>query len=92
MVEGKLQPLDRVRSKKKAIERLLTELESSLPQRTQPVQGGVMHIAAAAEMDSLAALMTERFNLVRLYTSELGPVIGAHLGPGALGAGLCPEP
>jgi len=33
-----------------------------------------------------------RFNLVLLYTSELGPVIGAHLGPGALGAGICPEP
>jgi fatty acid-binding protein DegV len=43
-------------------------------------------------MDSLTALMKERFNMARLYTSELGPVVGAHLGPGALGVGICPEP
>ena len=24
--------------------------------------------------------------------AEFGPVIGVHLGPGALGAGICPEP
>ncbi len=92
IVEGKIQPLDRVRSKKKAVERLLVELESKLPDLAQPVQAGVMHIAAEAEMDSLMAMMKERFNLVRLYTSELGPVVGAHLGPGALGVGICPEP
>jgi fatty acid-binding protein DegV len=51
-----------------------------------------MHIAAEAEMESLTALIKERFNTTRLYTSELGPVIGAHLGPGALGVGICPEP
>ncbi len=92
IIDGAIQPLDRVRSKKKAIERLLAELESSLPDRTQPVQAGVMHVAAEADMESLAMMMKARFNLVRLYTSELGPVIGAHLGPGALGAGICPEP
>jgi DegV family protein with EDD domain len=92
VIEGQIRPLDRVRSKKKAVERLLVELESKLPDLTQPVQAGVMHIAAEAEMESLIIMMKERFNLVRLYTSELGPVVGAHLGPGALGAGICPEP
>lgn len=92
VVEGKLQPLDRVRTKKKALERLFSELERKLAYPTQPVQAGVMHIAAEAEMESLTALIKERFNTTRLYTSELGPVIGAHLGPGALGVGICPEP
>jgi DegV family protein with EDD domain len=92
VVEGKLQPLDRVRTKKKALERLFSELECKLAYPTQPVQAGVMHIAAEAEMESLTALIKERFNTTRLYTSELGPVIGAHLGPGALGVGICPEP
>lgn len=45
VVEGKILPLDRVRSKKKALERLLVELESKLPQPAHPVQAGVMHIA-----------------------------------------------
>lgn len=92
VVGGKIQPLDRVRTKKRALERLFSELESQLATPRQPVQAGIMHIAAQAEMESLAALMTERFNITRFYTSELGPVIGAHLGPGALGVGICPEP
>ena len=92
VVEGKIQPLDRVRTKKKALERLFTELEHKLAYPTQPVQAGVMHIAAQTEMESLAAMIQERFNTIRLYTSELGPVVGAHLGPGALGVGICPEP
>lgn len=92
VVEGKLQPLDRVRTKKRALERLFVELESKLTTPRQPVQAGVMHIAAEAEMDSMAALLRDRFNITRLYTSELGPVVGAHLGPGALGVGICLEP
>lgn len=92
VVEGKLQPLDRVRTKKRALERLFMELESKLITPRQPLQAGVMHIAAEAEMDSMAALLQSRFNITRLYTSELGPVIGAHLGPGALGVGICLEP
>ncbi|GAB4444648.1 MAG: DegV family protein [Anaerolineae bacterium] len=92
VVEGKLQPLDRVRTKKRALERLFVELESKLTDPRQAVQAGVMHIAAEAEMDSMAALLKSRFNITRLYTSELGPVVGAHLGPGALGVGICLEP
>lgn len=92
VVEGKIQPLDRVRTKKRALERLFSELESQLATPRQPVQAGIMHIAAQAEMESLAAVMSERFNITRFYTSELGPVVGAHLGPGALGVGICPEP
>lgn len=92
VVEGRILPLDRVRSKKKALERLLAELESKLPHPAHPVQAGVMHIAAAQEMESMVALLRERFSLTRLYTSELGPVVGAHLGPGALGVGICLEP
>jgi DegV family protein with EDD domain len=92
VVEGTLQPLDRVRTKKRALERLFSELEGQLTHPRQPVQAGIMHIAAQAELENLAAMMIERFNITRFYTSELGPVIGAHLGPGALGVGICPEP
>jgi DegV family protein with EDD domain len=92
VVEGTIQPLDRVRTKRRALERLFSELEGQLSTPRQPVQAGIMHIAAQAELENLAALMIKRFNITRLYTSELGPVVGAHLGPGALGVGICPEP
>ncbi len=92
VVEGRIQPLDRVRTKKRAVERLLVEMESRLSDPAQPIQGAVMHINAEEELTHLAGLMRQRFNLTRFFTAEIGPVIGAHLGPGALGAGFCPEP
>jgi DegV family protein with EDD domain len=92
VVEGEIQPLDRVRTKKKAIDRLFTQLEHDLSHRHQPIQAGVMHVAAKPEMEKLAEMVREHFNVTFFFTSELGPVIGAHVGPGALGVGFCPEP
>jgi fatty acid-binding protein DegV len=55
------------------------------------VQAGVMHVSAEAEMEQVVAMVKERFNVTRFYSAELGPVVGAHVGPGTLGVGLCPE-
>ncbi len=92
IVEGEIRPLDRVRTKKKAINRLFTELHHKLSNPDQPVQAGIMHVTAEAEMEKLAEMIQEHFNVTYFFTSELGPVIGAHVGPGALGVGICPKP
>lgn len=89
--QGQIELLDRVRTKQKAINRLMAELGSRLATPDQPVLAGVMHLAANADMARLAELIQARFNVTRLFTAEFGPVIGSHLGPGALGVGLCPE-
>ena len=91
IVDGQIKPLDRVRTRSKAIDRLLAELSSGLPEPNHPVQAGVMHAADSVAMEGLAAKMRDRFNITRLFTAEFGPAIGAHLGPGALGAGICPD-
>jgi fatty acid-binding protein DegV len=70
----------------------MVELERKLTAPDQPIQAGVMHVAAEAEMEKLAVMLKDRFNITRFYTSELGPVIGAHVGPGTVGAGICLEP
>ncbi len=90
VVDGEMQPLARVRTKARAMSRLVEEMARCLPRPDQPVEAGVMHMAAEAEMVKLAAVMRDRFNITRLYTAELGPVVGVHVGPGAVGAGLCP--
>ena len=51
-----------------------------------------MHVAAAAEARKLGKMVKDHFNVTYFFVSELGPTIGAHLGPGALGVGFCPEP
>jgi DegV family protein with EDD domain len=92
VVEGEIQPLDRVRTKKKAIDRLFIELKRQLPRPDQKIQAGVMHVVAEAEAERLASIIQEHFNVTYCFISELGPVVGAHVGPGAVGVGFCPEP
>ena len=91
IVDGQIKPLDRVRTRRKAIDRLVVELSSGLPGPNYPVQAGVMHAANPMAMERLIGQIQARFNITRLFTAEFGPVIGAHLGPGALGAGICPD-
>jgi DegV family protein with EDD domain len=91
VVDGQIKPLGRVRTIRKAIDRLVAELSAGLPGPHHPVQAGVMHAANSAAMQRLIDKMQGQFNISRLFTAEFGPVIGAHLGPGALGAGICPD-
>ena len=88
--EGVIQPLDKVRSKRKAIQRLLAELESHVSP-DQPVQAIAMHAQAPEEARELELEVRRRFNCCRFYSGEVGPVIGTHTGPGLLGAAICPE-
>jgi DegV family protein with EDD domain len=88
--DGVIKPLDKVRSKRKALQRLLSELESHvLP--GQPVQAIAMHAQAPEEARELGEEIRRRFNCQRTLFGELGPVVGTHTGPGLLGAGICPE-
>jgi DegV family protein with EDD domain len=88
--EGVIKPLDKVRSKRKAIQRLLSELESHVSPE-QPVQAVAMHAQAPDEASELTTEMRRRFNCQRMFFGEVGPVIGTHTGPGLLGAAICPE-
>jgi fatty acid kinase fatty acid binding subunit len=51
----------------------------------------VHHLAAPDRAERLAGELRERLPRLReLYVSELGPAIGAHVGPGAVGAVVAP--
>jgi len=88
--EGIVKPLDMVRSKRKAIQRLLAELEAHVAPG-QPVQAIVMHAQVPGEVNELEAEVRRCFNCQRTIFGEVGPVIGTHTGPGVLGAAICPE-
>jgi DegV family protein with EDD domain len=88
--DGVIQPLDKVRSKRKAMQRLLSELESQISVG-QPVQAIAMHAQASEEAQELEAEVRRRFNCQRAFFGEVGPVVGTHTGPGLLGAAICPN-
>jgi DegV family protein with EDD domain len=91
LTDGEICPVARVRGKKKALHRLFTELEQRLPSPDYPVQAGVMHAAAADEAHQLGQMIRNHFNVTYFFVFEVGPALGAHVGPGMVGTGFCPE-
>jgi DegV family protein with EDD domain len=81
--EGRVEPLERVRTRKKAMERLV-ELGAEIV-AGRPVQISVGHAAAAKEAEVLTDMTKQKMNVVEEFTSDLGPVISTHTGPGVLG-------
>lgn len=92
LTDGEVLPLEQVRSKRKAISRLLAEIESHCPDAAHPVQMGIMHTQVPEDLDLLAGMVHGRLNIRRLLTGEIGPAVGTHTGPGTLAIGICPEP
>jgi DegV family protein with EDD domain len=86
--EGKVEPLSKVRSSKKAIRYMQDEISQRVGKR--PVRGGVLHIQARDKAESLAEKLKSQLNLVSLHIVELGPVLGSHTGPGVLAVAACP--
>lgn len=91
--DGLLRPLDKVRTRRRAMERLLEEIKAAVPDPATPVVLGAMHVAAEADMQALIGQAAARFsNVQRVLTGEVGPALGVHGGPGILGVGVCPYP
>jgi DegV family protein with EDD domain len=87
---GRIEMLEKVRTASKAIARL----EEIAVERagTSPVDIAVHHLAAPERAENLAGRLRERVpGLADLHVSEVGAVIGAHTGPGLLGAVISPR-
>ncbi|MEU7225977.1 DegV family protein [Streptomyces chrestomyceticus] len=90
LVEGRIDLLEKVRTASKAIARL-EEIAVERAGEAQ-VDIAVHHLAAAERADALAERLRERVpGLAELHVSEVGAVIGAHTGPGLLGAVVSPR-
>jgi DegV family protein with EDD domain len=88
-VEAQITPIERVRTSKRAFERLVDLL------RARAADGAdgwmVQHIRAPNEAKELVSRGREIFGTDPVTFSEIGPVIGAHVGPGLLGVGGIPS-
>lgn len=80
---GVVEPLEKPRSRAKAIQRLLEIMQA----RTggKPVHVSVLHAQAPSDAAALEAELRRRFECKEFYLAELGPVLGVHTGPNALG-------
>jgi DegV family protein with EDD domain len=87
-VESEITPIERVRTSARAAARLTAYAQ----QRADDGADGwvVQHIRAPDEARQLAAATEEIMGRPPMFCSEVGPVIGAHVGPGLLGVGGVP--
>ncbi|WP_411078995.1 DegV family protein [Streptomyces sp. cmx-18-6] len=87
---GRIEMLEKVRTASKAIARL--EEIAAEKAGEASVDIAVHHLAAPDRAERLAGRLRERVpGLVDLHVSEVGAVIGAHTGPGLLGAVISPR-
>ena len=87
-LEEEITPVERVRTRRRAFERMVEYAE----QRRQEGAGAwvVQHIHDADTARKLVDQCRQVFGSDPVFVSEVGPVIGAHIGPGLIGFGGMP--
>lgn len=79
--EGRIEVLDKVRTRSKAVQRIL---EIFYKEASQAQQVGILHIDAPTEGQQLAQKVQEYYH-GPLLLAQCGAVIGSHAGPGTVG-------
>jgi DegV family protein with EDD domain len=84
-LEEEITPVERVRTRARSIERLRDY--ARLRHESGLDAWVIQHIQDPEAANALADDCREIFGCEPVYISEIGPVIGAHVGPGLLGVG-----
>ena len=86
---GEVAPVERPRTKSRAVQRLLELMKERV--NAKPVHVNVLHADAPQEAERLKEQVLAQFNCVEIYVSEFTPVMGTHTGPGVLVLTFYPE-
>jgi fatty acid kinase fatty acid binding subunit len=87
-LEAEITPVERVRTSSRAFERMVDYMRS---RKEDGADGWVVqHIQASEEAARLVEHGREIFGSEPAFVSEVGPVLGTHVGPGLLGVGGVP--
>ena len=80
---GDVRLLERCRTRKRAMQRLLYIMRQRSGGR--PICVNLMHANAPEEAERLKADRLSQFDCVEFYVTDFTPVIGTHTGPGSIG-------
>jgi DegV family protein with EDD domain len=83
--DGAIEPLEQVRSKRKAETRLLDLIEECLDGGAPQARVGVTHALVPQEAQAVSQELVDRLGCQEPVMAEVGPVIGTHTGPGVVG-------
>jgi DegV family protein with EDD domain len=82
--EGKVEGVDRIRTKSKAHDRIL-ELVAEQVKGKSNIRLGTLHANAPEDAKALLDRAAKALNPVETMISEVSPVVGTHTGPGTVG-------
>jgi len=88
--DGAIEPLEKVRSKRKAQARMLNLIEEYLGDHGPQAKVALAQALVPDEAQALALELQGRLGCCEPGISEIGPVIGTHTGPGVIGIAACP--
>lgn len=86
VANGVLHPIDKVRTRDKAVARMKEIFSKRTPEGTK-IHACVLHTNDPERARALGEWVQERYHCAEYYLAEAGPVIGARGGPGVIG--LC---
>ena len=81
---GRVEALERVRTRKKSLARLVEIVEERTKGKT-PIRVATLHANAEEEARELLEEVNRRLNPTEKIFSTVSPVIGTHAGPGTVG-------
>ncbi|HZG73704.1 MAG TPA: DegV family protein [Chondromyces sp.] len=85
-VEKKIVPFEKIRTEKKALKRMAELFEADY-NKGKPLKATIIHANREEDAKKWMAELKEKFPDAEWELSYFGPVIGTHLGEGALGFG-----
>ncbi|RWZ55041.1 DegV family protein [Halobacillus fulvus] len=85
-VDTKIVPFEKIRTRKKALKRILTLFEETVNSGGE-YKACIIHANREAEAEQIKQEIEKEFDNVEIGVSYFGPVIGTHLGEGAMGLG-----
>lgn len=83
--DGEIVLFDKIRTKKKALRRIEEVFEEAVEQAEVPLQATVLHAYSEKAGREFKERLENKFPNIRFHFSFFGPVIGVHVGEGALG-------
>ncbi|HEV2140912.1 MAG TPA: DegV family protein [Candidatus Dormibacteraeota bacterium] len=81
VANAEIKPVDRVRTRSRAVTRMVEYFKGDLPVEHM----AVMHAQAADEAEQIATALREDFPEGEVTVGQIGSVLGTHTGPKALG-------
>jgi len=90
LTNGTIEPLAQVRTKHKAVARMLGVAEERLGGKRM-AEAAVIDVDTPEEGEAVAERVKERFGLHTVYRTTVSPAIGTHAGPGTVGIAFYAE-